>query len=161
MLIQGAGALPAVLSTTEVCKFLRHREVAGDPLHLAWWLAAVEGLERRDLHGLRWEDVDLDGAVLCLRRERVQVGGRVVERPTNLREHPTSTGTVETLAASARRGRYVVVDSNTGAPFRQMSTFLRRLREACDNAGVPYVGYSGLRGAARSAAIEGSSRAGR
>ena len=41
----------------------------GDRLHIAWVLALACGLRRSELSGLRWGDIDLDGATLSVRRQ--------------------------------------------------------------------------------------------
>lgn len=52
--------------------------IAGDRLGHAWELA-LSGLRRGEVAGLRWADVDLDGATLMVRNNRVWAGGRTVE----------------------------------------------------------------------------------
>jgi integrase len=50
------------------------REAAGHRLFPALWLLANTGLRRRELLGLQWDDVDLDGAILSINRGLVSVG---------------------------------------------------------------------------------------
>jgi integrase len=52
---------------------------AHDPLlGLAVWLAAVTGARRGELCGLRWGDVDLDGANLMIRRSVINTPGQIL-----------------------------------------------------------------------------------
>ncbi len=46
------------------------------------WVAAFTGMRRGELCGLRWDDVDLDGAVLTVRHTRTAVGHQPVEGDT-------------------------------------------------------------------------------
>ncbi|MEV4471348.1 hypothetical protein [Nonomuraea sp. NPDC049504] len=40
--------------------------VTQDRLYAAWWLAALRGLRRDELTGLRWTDIDLQTAELAV-----------------------------------------------------------------------------------------------
>jgi integrase len=53
--------------------------VADDSMFAFWWLAALRGLRRGELCGLRWAAVDLDGGLLFVERNRTTVGYQVVE----------------------------------------------------------------------------------
>lgn len=59
--------------------FARFREPEFYP---AFRLAALAGLRRGELAGLRWRDLDVDQFTLTIRRSRTLAGGRVVEGPT-------------------------------------------------------------------------------
>ena len=61
----------------QVRAFLDH--VAGDRLYAAWLLAAMTGMRRGELLGLRWLDLDLDAGVLSVRSTRVLVDNQVQE----------------------------------------------------------------------------------
>ena len=58
----------------ELRTFLAHTD--GSPLHDLWLLAATTGLRRGELLGLRWEDVDLNGHTLAVRRALSVVKGQ-------------------------------------------------------------------------------------
>lgn len=132
-----------------VRKFLSHRRRAGDPLYLAWHLAIVTGLRRGELHGLRWEDVDLDRAVLHVRRQRLDISGTVIEQAPKTSASEASIAldpeTVELLASAPRTSDYVVNDPRTGRPYASLRTFLRDFKRATDNAGVPEIRFHDLR----------------
>jgi integrase len=49
----------------------------GDRLYAAWHVAASTGLRRGELLALRWDDIDLEGARLSVRRSFVSVGYEV------------------------------------------------------------------------------------
>lgn len=53
--------------------------VESDRLRCAYTLALANGLRRGELLGLRWEDIDLDGGRLSIRRARVAAGYDVHE----------------------------------------------------------------------------------
>ncbi|MBE1586710.1 site-specific integrase [Nonomuraea angiospora] len=55
--------------------------VAQDRLYAAWWLAALRGLRRGELAGLRWTNVDLQAAELTVTQQRVHADGQVVVGP--------------------------------------------------------------------------------
>ncbi|GAA4973261.1 tyrosine-type recombinase/integrase [Actinoplanes utahensis] len=50
-----------------------------DSLFAFWWLAALRGLRRGELCGLRWAAVDLDRGLLFVERQRTTAGYTVVE----------------------------------------------------------------------------------
>src|SRR5262249_19852439 len=73
-----------MLATDEAGRFLK--AVEGDRLRALYYIAIAMGLRRGELVGLRWENVDLDGAVLRVRQQLRRVPhkradtGAVVER---------------------------------------------------------------------------------
>jgi integrase len=62
----------------ETARFLEH--VADDRLAALYELAAYAGLRRAELCGLRWSDIDEDGAGLTVRQTIVEVSRRQVTR---------------------------------------------------------------------------------
>lgn len=68
-------------------------------------LAAMTGLRRGELAGLRWADLDLDVGVLHVRQQRVQIGYEVVEGPpkskTGERSVQLDPSTVDVLRGHA------------------------------------------------------------
>jgi len=63
----------------DLLAFVRFRE---PDLYPAFRLAALAGLRRGELAGLRWCDLDDDQSTLTIRRSRTIAGGRVVEGAT-------------------------------------------------------------------------------
>lgn len=58
------------------------RTIAPDPmLRALMYILATTGMRRGEACGLQWRDVDRGTGYLCVRRSRVDVGGRVVESP--------------------------------------------------------------------------------
>ncbi|MEU8401759.1 hypothetical protein AB0C28_41775 [Nonomuraea sp. NPDC048892] len=78
---QQAGERPAVAVWTEqqLAAFLA--DVAQDDLYAAWWLAALRGLRRGELAGLRWTDSDLQAAEPTVAQQRMHADGQVVVGP--------------------------------------------------------------------------------
>jgi integrase len=76
--------------------------VENDPLYALWHLAALTGLRRGELIGLRWIDVDLDAHELTVSRQRVEVVGHVIDSTpkteASCRSIALDDGTAEVLA---------------------------------------------------------------
>jgi len=68
---------PVIWQPHETAWFLDH--VAGDRLSALYELAAYAGLRRAELCGLRWSDIDEDGAGLTVRQTIVEVTRSQVE----------------------------------------------------------------------------------
>lgn len=49
-------------------------QVMGDRLEAAWHLAAMTGMRRGEVIGLRWQDVDLDARRLAVRHTITAIG---------------------------------------------------------------------------------------
>ncbi|MFI9837544.1 hypothetical protein ACIHFD_10955 [Nonomuraea sp. NPDC051941] len=64
----------AVWTDQQLAAFLTG--VAQDRLYAAWWPAALRGLRRSELAGLRWTDVDLQAAELTVTQQRVHADGK-------------------------------------------------------------------------------------
>ena len=67
----------AVWSAEELRTFLAAAE--SDDRYPLWVTLATTGMRRGEAVGLRWRDVDLDGARLVVRRQLVAARGRVIE----------------------------------------------------------------------------------
>jgi len=67
----------AVWTAVQLSTFLE--SVVDDPLFALWWLAALRGLRRGELCGLRWAAVDLERGLLFVERQRTTAGYTVVE----------------------------------------------------------------------------------
>jgi integrase len=90
---QQTGVRPAVAVWTaeQLSTFLAG--VVDDSLFALWWLAALRGLRRGELCGLRWAAVDLTRRLLFIERNRTTAGYEIVEgdpqdrRPVALDRH--------------------------------------------------------------------------
>jgi integrase len=88
----------------ELARFLQI--VHGTRLEPIWRLAAMTGMRRGEILGLRWCDIDLDRARLSVRQARVAVGYEVVQstpKSHNARVIDLDVDTVELLRAHKRR----------------------------------------------------------
>jgi integrase len=89
---------PRVWTAAEVGRFLAH--VQADRLGALWILAASTGMRRGELLGLRWRDVDLDGAELRIRQTYVAYGRlRVFKEPKTERARRTIPLTPRVVSA--------------------------------------------------------------
>jgi len=116
----GGDAGPEMLtwSTEELRSFLA--AVEHDRDHALWRLAAQTGMRRGELLGLRWRDVDLDGARLSVRQQLVRAGAKVVPGPPK----------------TAAGRRLIALDAGTVAAVRAHQAALqaeRARREAADD----------------------------
>lgn len=70
------------------------------------WLVMVTGMRRGEVLALRWDDVDLPGGMLEIRRKYVRTRGGALEKDTKthrMRRIATDPATVEVLAAHRER----------------------------------------------------------
>jgi integrase len=65
----------------EVAAFLDAPTVRAHRLHPLFHVAIFTGLRRGELAGLRWQDIDLDGAALTVRQQIVNVGAKTWVTP--------------------------------------------------------------------------------
>lgn len=119
------------------------------------WHLALSGLRRGEVAGLRWTEVDLDKGILTVGRNRVSVGGTVVENdpktPRSRRTLPLTPGLASALRAARKRqteerlalgpaygsGEYVVSDE-AGHPYHPetLSSYWSTITKS---AGVPTI----------------------
>ena len=96
----------ATWQPSELAGFLA--AVHGDRLEAIWRLAAMTGMRRGEILGLRWQDVDLPRARLAVRRAVVEVDYRMLESTPKGRTARTidlDRRTVELLRAHAQAQR--------------------------------------------------------
>ncbi|HEY3315143.1 MAG TPA: site-specific integrase, partial [Bacillota bacterium] len=85
----------------EARRFLK--SVKDDRLSALYWLALALGLRRGELLGLRWQDLDLDKALLHVRQSLVAVKGRpVIQAPKTDRGRRTLELTPQLVAIIKR-----------------------------------------------------------
>jgi len=134
---------------------------ATDRYHPLWLIALHTGMQRGELLGLRWADVDLARAVLRVRQAIVSVAyrPRVAEPKTAsgrrtiapdavcvdaLREHRANQGAHRRACGGAWRDHDLVFASAVGTPL-DANTVSRRFVKLAAAAGVPRIPYHGLR----------------
>jgi integrase len=137
-------------------------------------LAIRTGLRNGELCGLKWSDIDLDGARLKVSRTRSLQGGKVVEGPpktsSSFRTIPLTADTVSLLlehrkaqaCEAVKRGASwvhsgYVFTSMSGQPLR-LETTLQRLQVMCDRAGLPQKRVHDLRHTFATIALRGGAR---
>lgn len=96
--------------------FLRHSR--SDRLAPLFWTAAYTGMRLSELLGLNWDDVDLSDGTIAVRRIRIRVNGKMVERKRT----------------KTRRARVVDIDPSTVAVLRSWATAQKRERLAAGSA---------------------------
>lgn len=131
-----------------------------DRLAHAWHLA-LSGLRRGEIAGLRWADVDLDNATVCIVNNRVSAGGRSVENDpksaTSRRTLPVPDRLVVALrdarerqshekreAGTAYRSGTYVVSNEVGDPYSP-AVLSRYWRDALKRCGMRHLKLHGAR----------------
>ncbi|WP_157254398.1 tyrosine-type recombinase/integrase [Nonomuraea typhae] len=96
---QATGQRPAVAvwTTEHLTAFLDY--VREDALHTLWWLAALRGLRRGELVGLRWVDIGLETRELTVVQQLIHVNGRLQVVP------PKSEASQRTIALDTETTR--------------------------------------------------------
>lgn len=138
----------AVWTTAQTTAFLS--ATAADPrFGAAWPIVAWTGLRRAELLALRWADLDLDRAILTVRREttKTDAGRRSVLLPeavvAALRTHRTRQRE-RRLAAGGWHDADVVFDRGDGRPLTE-SMWHDAFRSAVDRIGLPAIRPHDLR----------------
>ena len=101
----------------DLARFLDH--VRGTRLEAAWRLAAMTGMRRGEILGLRWKDVDLDRACISVRHAVVSIAYTVLEstpKSHQARVIDLDPETVEQLRA--HRERQQIERDDWGADYR-------------------------------------------
>lgn len=147
-----------VWTAEEVGRFLA--AVEDDRLGPAYRLVLSVGLRRGEVCGLRWEDVDLDGGRMVVRRARTAVGYAVVEgTPKGRRARTISLGTELVAAMRAHRRAQLEERMAWGEAWADLGYVFTRedgtalhpqtltwhFRRAAKVAGVPAIRFHDLR----------------
>jgi integrase len=75
------GIRPAVAVWTAAHTAAFLAAIRDEPLYACYQLLAVSGLRRGEAAGLRWPDVDLDGATVTVTRQLQEIGGSLIVLP--------------------------------------------------------------------------------
>jgi integrase len=134
------------LSYDQSVRLLRY--VDGKRHGLAIWLQLGLGLRVGEVLALRWEDLDLEGSRVFVRRAYVRRTNQIRDYPKGGKQlcHMLPEELLERLKPVGvdRKGGDLVVTSRYGnlLPYRW---YLVALRRYCREAGVPRIGTHGLR----------------
>jgi integrase len=132
-----------------------------DRLESLYWLALTTGMRRGEILGLRWQDVDLEEAVLTVRVQLQRIGGKaqLVEPKTAtsrrtialppvtveaLKRQRTRQHQERLLAGSKWRDHDLIFASVIGTPMDAV-TFARKFDQALKRAGLPHIRVHDLR----------------
>ncbi|GGS76916.1 site-specific integrase [Nonomuraea spiralis] len=166
---QQSGERPAIAVWTEqqLASFLAN--LTEDGLYAAWWLAALRGLRRGELAGLRWTDVDLQGAELTVAQQRVHADGQVMVGPPKsaasyrvvaldretvqvLKRHRERQEELSAAAGADWQDSGYVFTTATGAPLRP-DYLTGRFRRLVAASGLPPIRLHDLRHGAATLAL--------
>jgi integrase len=148
------------LSANETRKLLE--AAGGDRLESLYILAIHTGMRQGEMLALRWQDVDLENAVVSVRRTLTRSGGRVVfgEPKTNKsrRSIRLTSQAVEALRGHLERqlrdmeilgDRYqdqgLVFATDTGGPINPSNLRQRSFASLLTRAGLPHMRFHDLR----------------
>ena len=120
------------------------------PLALVWRLAAVTGMRRGEVLGLRWSDIDLENARLSIRQTRISISYQVQYSTPKTHQARVVDLDPETVArfhryrpAAPAEQALVFVDDAGVAP--HPDTVSREFRAAAADADVPDIRFHDLR----------------
>jgi len=88
-------------TSDQLTQFLEH--VRADRIYAAWVLLATTGMRRGEVIGLRWRDVDFDGAELSVANTITTAGNKIITGPPK----------------TARSRRHIYLDGGTMAVLRE------------------------------------------
>jgi integrase len=134
----------------------------GDRLHALYVVALTCGLRQAELLGLRWRDVDLDGAVLAVRQQVYRLAGEwVFSEPKTTKGRRTIS--LSAMAVEALRQHRVrqaeerlrvgadwqdydlVFPNHLGRPIEKQNLMRRSFRPLLGRAGLPPMRFHDLR----------------
>jgi integrase len=148
------------LSTNETRTLLEAAH--GDPLEALYVLAVHTGMRQGELLALRWQDVDLENAIVSVRRTLTRSGGKVVfGEPKTKKSRRTIRLTPQAVEAlrshldcqlrdmEILRDRYrdqgLVFTTDTGAPINPSNLRQRSFAPLLKRAGLPHMRFHDLR----------------
>lgn len=128
------------LNADQARHFLRVAKQRQDPFLLAWQLGMVCGLRRGEILGLKYQDIDFDRMLLHICRQRIRLGGELVEASpktrTSVRDIPISSSMADMLRFQRRTG--YLIECSVGM-------LCRALDGALQAAELPRITLHGLR----------------
>jgi integrase len=142
----------------------------GTRLSALWQLAAMTGLRRGEVCGLRWCDVDLEQRRLTVARARVMAGGQVVSSSPKtvgsartigldeltasvLRAHRSRQNEWRLAAGEAWMGDDTIFTDELGRPLHPTAVS-KFFKAAAHEAGMPLIRFHDLRHGYATAALE-------
>jgi integrase len=144
---------------------------AGDPLEALYVLALTCGMRQGELLGLRWRDIDLDGAVLAVRQQAQRVKGQwTFPEPKTAKSRRTIH--LSTMAVDALRRHRIrqaqdrlqapswedldlVFANRVGRPYQKQNIMRRSFWPLLDRAGLPRIRFHDLRHSCASLLLAG------
>lgn len=135
------------LSAEQLAVFLREARERG--VFELYYIELATGLRRGELLGLKWEDIDLEGGTIQVRRQIARIDGEVVEAPLKTKNSYRSVSirqdAVELLREQRRKtNSQYVFPSPTGDPISPDSV-LHMLHRVLKRAGLPKIRFYDMR----------------
>jgi integrase len=100
---------PIILEPSEIASILRELEGV-EPVRTAFLMAAVMGMRRGEIFGVKWEDVDFERAVLHIRRSYVDGVEGPPKTESSRRPLPIPPQAVEALKAWQEKSSFTTPD---------------------------------------------------
>jgi integrase len=107
--IRKRAAAPSILEPAEIVAILCNLEGV-EPVRTAFLIAAVMGMRRGEIFGLKWADVNFDRAVLHVRRSYVDGVEGPPKTESSRRPLPLPPQAIEALKAWKKESRYAKPD---------------------------------------------------
>lgn len=135
------------LSAEQLAVLLREARERG--VFELYYIELATGLRRGELLGLKWEDIDLEGGTIQVRRQIARIDGEVVEAPLKTKNSYRSVSirqdAVELLREQRRKtNSQYVFPSPTGDPISPDSV-LHMLHRVLKRAGLPKIRFYDMR----------------
>ena len=135
------------LTAEQLQSFLQEAKESG--VYEMYYIELATGLRRGELLGLKWENIDLEGGTIHVRRQVARINGEIVEAPlktkNSYRTVSIGTDAVGILMQQKEKSHSeYVFPSPTGGPISPDSV-LHMLHRVLKRAGLPKVRFHDLR----------------
>ena len=135
------------LPAEQLASFLREAKKSG--VFELYYIELATGLRRGELLGLKWEDIDLEGGTIQVRRQITRINGEVVEAPLKTKNSYRSVSigqdAVQILRdQQTKTNSEYVFPSPTGGPLSPDSV-LHMLQRVLKRAGLERIRFHDLR----------------